>query len=293
MRPLLALLLLLAAMAAPLAAHAETELKIATWNIAWLTTRPEGHPALPRGVAAKRPEDLERLRAYAERLAADIVALQEVDGPLAAARVFDNRLYDIHLTDETDAQRPGFAFRRGLRITRNPDLVGLDLHPGARHSLRRGADITLETPGGSHLRLLSIHLHAGCREDPISTSDRPQCESLGRQVPVLAGWIAQRRREGTPFAILGDFNRRIPADNRDELMAALEAAAPLARATQGASDPCWGGRRPFIDHVLLGGAARGWLVPDSLRVLTYAERGPEWRERLSDHCPLSIRLRLP
>ena len=288
------LLLLLVLLAAALPARAQTELKLATWNIAWLTTKPEGHPDRPRGVVGKRPEDLERLRGYAERLAADVVALQEVDGRLAAARVFDNRAYDIHLTDETDTQRPGFAFRRTLNVTRNPDLVGLDLHPGARLSLRRGADITLETPGaGSRLRLLSVHLNAGCREDPIAGSNRPQCESLGRQLPVLAGWIAERRREGVPFAILGDLNRRIPADNRDDLMAALEAAAPLTRATAGVSNPCWGGRRPFIDHILLGGAARGWLVPDSLRVLVYAERDRAFRERLSDHCPISVRLRLP
>jgi len=34
------------------------------------------------------------------------------------------------------------------------------------------------------------------------------------------------------------------------------------------------------------------MVLDSLRVMVYAERDPIWRERLSDHCPLSLRLRL-
>jgi endonuclease/exonuclease/phosphatase family metal-dependent hydrolase len=289
-RLLLSLLLLLLATLVP--ARAETELKVATWNIAWLTTKPEGHPDLPRGVAGKRPEDLERLRHYAERLDADIVAIQEIDGPLAAARVFDNRTYAIHLTDETDIQRPGFAFRRGLRVTRNPDLVGLDLNPGSRRSLRRGADITVETPGGSRLRMLSVHLNAGCHSDSLVRPDRPQCDSLARQVPVLQGWIAERRREGAAFLILGDFNRRIPGDNRDDLMAALEQAAPLARATQGVSNPCWGGA-PFISHILAGGAARGWMVPDSLRVMVYAERDRAFRDRLSDHCPVSIRLRPP
>ncbi|GGG33540.1 hypothetical protein GCM10010964_21810 [Caldovatus sediminis] len=289
MRLLLVLVLLLVAPAAP---RAQTELKIATWNIAWLTTKPAGHPALPRGVAGKTPQDLARLRHYAERLAADIVALQEVDGPLAAARVFDNRRYEIHLTDETDVQRPGFAWRRGLKVTRNPDLVGLDLYPRARFSLRRGADITLEVPGGSRLRLLSVHLAAGCHFDPLETSGRPQCGTLARQVPVLAGWVAQRQREGVPFVVLGDFNRRIPADNDDGLMRALEQAAPLLRPTQGLADPCWG-RGHFVSHILAGGAARGWVVPDSLRVLVYEERDRRYRDRLSDHCPISVRLRIP
>ena len=44
---------------------------------------------------------------------------------------------------------------------------------------------------------------------------------------------------------------------------------------------------------MLGGAARNWLVQDSLRVMVFAERGGDWRDRLSDHCPISVRLRLP
>jgi endonuclease/exonuclease/phosphatase family metal-dependent hydrolase len=291
MRALLALLLAL--LAAP--AAAQTDIRLAAWNIAWLTLKPEGHPALPRGVAGKRPQDLELLRRYAERLDADIVALQEVDGQLAAARVFDATRYEIHLTDEPDVQRPGFAWRRGLRVTRNPDLVGLDLFPAARFSLRRGADVTLETLGGSRLRLLSVHLDAGCREGPLRAPNSSDCDKLARQSRVIAGWIAERRREGVGFAILGDFNRRIGARG-DEMMEILGEHGPLARATEGRSSPCWSdgrGGRPFIDHILLGGPARGWAAADSLRVLVYAERDPAFRERLSDHCPISIRLRLP
>lgn len=106
------------------------------------------------------------------------------------------------------------------------------------------------------------------------------------------GWIAERRREGVAFAILGDFNRRM--ERNDEFLAMLNEAAPLTRATEGLSDPCWardrGGARPFIDHILLGGPARGWLVRDSFRVLVYAERDPALRDHISDHCPISVRL---
>jgi hypothetical protein len=35
------------------------------------------------------------------------------------------------------------------------------------------------------------------------------------------------------------------------------------------------------------------MVPDSLRVMVYAERDRAFRDRLSDHCPISVRLRLP
>ena len=93
-----------------------------------------------------------------------------------------------------------------------------------------------------------------------------------------------------PFLLLGDFNRWM--DGRDEFYAALAATAPLLRPTAGQTSPCWGGGG-FIDHILAGGAARGWVKPDSLRVLVYAEQGIAWKQRLSDHCPVSVRLALP
>jgi hypothetical protein len=81
-------------------------------------------------------------------------------------------------------------------------------------------------------------------------------------------------------------------DGRDELLAALNQAAPLARATEGKGTPCWGGNS-FIDHILAGGAARGWMVPDTLRVMVYRESGEAAKGQLSDHCPVSVRFHLP
>jgi hypothetical protein len=81
-------------------------------------------------------------------------------------------------------------------------------------------------------------------------------------------------------------------DGRDPFLAALRETAPLVRATEGHSSPCWGAEA-FIDHILAGGAARDWMRPESLRVLRYRETGAEWKERLSDHCPVSVRLAVP
>lgn len=283
MRILLALLLALAA-SGPAAAR---DLALATWNIAWLTTKPAGHPALPRYVRPRTEADFAALRRYAEALAADVVALQEIDGPLAAARVFDNAAYAIHLTNEADIQRPGFAIRRDVRFRPNPDLVALDLAPEARNSLRRGADITVEH-AGRQIRLLSIHLKAGCARDRLSDPQRFDCVQLARQVPVLAAWIRDREEDGIAYAILGDFNRELGP--RDDMWREMAEAGRLAHANAGQSSPCWGGTR-FIDHIVLGGAARDWLVPGSLRVLVYRETDRSARDRLSDHCPVRVALR--
>lgn len=295
MRRLAALLLLLClALSGPRSAAAQQEIRLATWNIAWLTLKPAGHPDLPRDIRARTPEDFRLLRAYADRLDADIVALQEIDGEAAAARVFDPARYTVLLTDETDTQRPGFAIRRSLRATRNPDLAELDIRAGARRSLRRGADVTVELPGGARIRLLSVHLNAGCREDPLERNSPPECEGLSRQAQIIARWVEARQREGVAFAVLGDFNRRM--GERDDFLRIVEAGTPLARPTAGFSSPCWAdarGGRPFISHILAGGPARDWVVPNSMSVLVYAERDRSYRERLSDHCPVSVRLRLP
>ncbi|UPY38046.1 endonuclease/exonuclease/phosphatase family protein [Sediminicoccus sp. KRV36] len=286
------LVLLFAALLLALPTQA-AELKIASWNIAWLTLRPAHDPDLPRNLTPRQPGDFTLLADYARRLDADVVALQEVDGPEAAARIFNPRDYAFFFPDERDIQRTGFAVKRSLRAIRNADLAELDLAPNARFSLRRGTDITVESEGRM-LRLLSVHLNAGCREGPMEAGRGRECENLGRQSEILAGWIAARRAENAAFAILGDFNRRI-GDARDDMLAQLTRAAPLTRVNEGVSNPCWAdarGGRPFISHIFLGGAAQRWAVPNSLRVMVYAEREPAMRDRLSDHCPVSFRIRM-
>ena len=277
-RILLAFLLLLGT------ARAE-EVKVATWNMEWLTTSAAD---LPEEVHPKSAEGIAALRRYALLLDADVVAFEEVDGPAVAAQVFTPDRYQVFTTADHVTQRVGFAVRRGIPVQQNPDLAALDVYPNAHFRLRSGADITLDLPGGK-LRLLAVHLKTGCHYDPL-TSSRPACRTLHEQVAPLQGWIAQRRAEGVPFVVLGDFNREMDGD--DALLAQLREAAPLARATEGQSSPCWGGTS-FIDHILAGGAAKGWMEPGTMRVLVYRERDEASRTLLSDHCPVSVRFRLP
>ncbi len=259
------------------------ELKLATWNLEWLTTNERD---LPADAHPKQPEDIDLLRRYASELDADVIAVQEVDGAAIAARIFPSDKYSIHLSRDHVVQRVGIVVRRDISYTANPDLTGLDLGPGRQ--LRSGVDITLRSQ--PPLRVLAVHLKTGCFDERLSTSKRRACVDLREQMPPLLDWISARRTEGVAFAILGDFNRHM--DGRDQLWSALRQAAPMTRATEGHASPCWGGEA-FIDHIVLGNAAREWLLPESLRVMTYREAGEMWKQRLSDHCPVSVRLRLP
>ncbi len=285
----LAFLVLSLALLWPAAAAART-LTVATWDLGWFTQRPAGDPALPERIGPKRAEDVARLARYAAALHADVVAFQGIDGPAAAATLFPPGQYVVHITADPVLQRSGFAIRRGLNVTAEPDDTDLDPYPDARFHLRSGADIALHLPGGATLRLLSVQLKSGCRDFPLTDAGKPACATLGFQADALRDWIAARAKAGEPFLILGDFARVMDGDA--SFMDRLQAGAPLARATEHFASPCWGGAN-FVDHILGGGAARGWMQPQSLRVMAFRETGPAWRDRLSSHCPVSVRLLLP
>lgn len=262
---------------------------IATWNMGWLTTRPASDTSLPPGIYRRTDADIDRLARWARHLNADVIAFQEVDGPTVAARVFPPDQYQLFLSGDPIVQETGVAVRKGLTARLNPVLTELNVYPPtAPHQLRSGLDITI-TRGSASLRLLVVHLKTGCWENTW-TERQHACPTLRSQISVLDNWALERQDSGEPFAILGDFNRRL--EPADPYFLALTTDSPMTLTTAGKASPCWGGEY-FIDHILLGGTARSWLVPDSLRVMTYGTSPDATPAQLSDHCPVSVRLSLP
>ncbi len=277
---------LLACAAVPASARV---IKVATWNLDWLTLRHTGDPSLPNDVRTRDPADFTLLAGYASRLDADVVAIEEVDGPAPASLLFPADRYQILMTGDGVVQRVGLVVRQDIAVVRHPDVAALDVEPRAAHRLRSGLDATLSIDGAP-LRVLAVHLKSGCWSAREDGEGKPACRDLTRQISVLVDWVAARRREGTPFLVLGDLNRRLAADAR--VLTSLDAAAPLVSATSGLSSPCWEGE-DFIDQILAGGAAASWIQPGSLRVMTYRGAELSQKDRLSDHCPVSIRLTVP
>ena len=60
-------------------------LKLTTWNLNWFTTNatPTERPA---DAPHRTPSDIAALRTYADKLNADVIAFEEVDGATSAAR---------------------------------------------------------------------------------------------------------------------------------------------------------------------------------------------------------------
>ncbi|PSN14530.1 endonuclease [filamentous cyanobacterium CCT1] len=261
-------------------------LKIATWNIEHLRANPNSGPN-PRTEA-----DYQRLAAYAEQLNADVIALQEVEGAVAAARIFDPEEYAFFFSNRTDPMLTGFAVRRGIDVIQNPDLVELDVGGGG--DLRYGTDITV-TSNGRELRLLSIHLKAFCFQDPIDAPSSA-CMTLNQQLTVLEEWIDTQAATEVPFVVLGDFNRRLNLLG-DEFWFEIDDADPpnadLTNSTVGLMSQCWESEFPnYIDHIVMDAIASQFVVPGSFEQLLFVEPIVQ-QDVLSDHCPIAISLNIP
>ena len=96
-------------------------IKIATWNIKHLRDTDN------EGPNKRKQADYDRLSQYAKQSDADIVALQEVEGPEAAKRVFDPTKYNFFFSSRNDVMLTGFAVRKNLNVIQNPDYSDLSL----------------------------------------------------------------------------------------------------------------------------------------------------------------------
>ncbi|MDO9237221.1 MAG: endonuclease/exonuclease/phosphatase family protein [Aquabacterium sp.] len=295
-------------------------LTLATWNMDWLMT-PQAHDELTAHCVKRQPAsnvralpctpgrtpppardqgDYDALSHSAvqlrDELGADVVALQEVDGPQAAGMVFRKGWKLDCFVSRAHPQKVGFAIREGIAYRCNGDMLALDVDG----SSRAGADITLYPDSPRALRLLNVHLKSGCFNGRMDRQFNP-CERLRQQAPLVEAWIDQRVREGSAFAVLGDFNRQLDKDERypagpDEsapinLMQAWSDNSPpgavLLRAAQGqpytacdADDH----HKAYIDDILIDQKLASRHKNRRFVRLPFApaDRG----RQLSDHCPL-------
>lgn len=294
--------------------------KIATWNLEWLiapaefrslrgTCLPQGESPgqrqryIPCDVATgqeRASQDFAALAGYAHELDADVIALEEVDGESAARLVFKG--YRFCFTGRAAVQNTGFAIRQGLPFRCGPDLAPLSLGD----SVRRGKELLLYPGEPREIHLLAVHLKSGCPRGPLD-SGRPECAKLAQQVPVLEDWIDAQARAGHAFAVLGDFNRDLlheqgPArsesgaqrnvyaeiDDGDPPQADLVNAADGQPFINCSAAQNFGG---YIDNILLGKRLAERRVGGGFERLTY--RTPDaLRRKLSDHCPVALRLRI-
>ena len=191
---------------------------------------PDDHPCretLDLAQLARYRKKLEALRAAWVRLDAmgvRLVALQEVYDA-SAVRAIVPPGWSVATTREMAgappiAQHVGVAWR-SARVGALELVSSLADSGPADRPLRPGLAFTVEV-GGASVRVLVVHLKAGCRsrdlDRPLTARDdaldparrdaiATDCALLRYQLPSLEGWIdANAARD---FALIGDFNRTI------------------------------------------------------------------------------------
>lgn len=262
-------------------------LRVATWNMEWLDEEDGA------GFAARVPSDYALLAAHAARLDADVIAVQEVESEAALARVFDPAVYDFILTERGGAQKTGFVVHAGLDVVRHADYRALNISG----NVRDGADVTVVAAGGVALRLLGVHMKSGCFSptEEARPSAADDCAERLAQTAPLEAWIDARAANGEAFVVLGDFNRRWD-DPRDleweELDDGVPADADLVRPDEAFAPACDPRYTELIDHIVLDRIAAAWTVAGSFAEWTYGDVRRSDGELPSDHCPLSVELRL-
>jgi endonuclease/exonuclease/phosphatase family metal-dependent hydrolase len=277
------------------------ELKVASWNIAWLGSHEYNK---------RKSNDYQQLAVYAKQLDADVIALQEVEDENWARKVFGNE-YDFYFSTKDWVQRVGVAVKKsaGLRVVAK-EYKALNVT-----RVRHGMDVTLSR-NGKEIRLLAVHLKSGCFALPLDAKNlallpsntdkelrlKEACTTLSMQIEPLERWVDERAKDDEAFIVLGDFNRRFSQDISHKyaedqgLWQALddEGNESLWTPTATKNSDCWGGYyKDYIDHIVFNPSAKSMYVDNSFEQLVFKEKYTrDLANSLTDHCPISVKLKL-
>lgn len=274
------------------------ELKLSSWNLEWLTINPN-HKIYE---AKRNSKDFEILKSYFDALNADVIAFQEVDS-LNAIQKISSADYHIIISDRYLRQHrnhtfsdinqfTGFAIRNNVPFS---DPEDIDLYGKGSHKLRFASYVILNPDGKTPIHTLSLHLKAGCAAKFYST--KKACQTLLAQGKKLNQWIKQREALGQEYVIMGDFNHNLSYKGDwlwESITHNLKQPPPLT--TRDTQAECKVRKRnapkqlhqfrSVIDHMIvstgLNASLAKQLVYKKQDVLDY---------HLSDHCPISNRLR--
>ncbi|MCK6263632.1 endonuclease/exonuclease/phosphatase family protein [Vibrio sp. ZSDE26] len=273
---------------------ANTNLKVMTWNIEWLTSAPN-----PSMVPSHRSNaDFSQLNQYFSQISPDILSFQEVNDLDAIKHVVGSN-YTIWLSQRSweenrkhqfvqTNQYTGFAVNKALSVTRMADLR-LEHSPTSK--LRFATYIVVEPDSEQPVHMLAIHLKAGCH---AAYRNSKNCRRLKQQSYILQQWILDRELDNDLYVIAGDFNHNLSYPN-DWMWALLSSGNNAVLASKKAKATCLvkSKREPnktyqyksLIDHIVVSDHV---LFTDAKQVEFKKEHVLNYN--LSDHCPVTLHI---
>ncbi len=173
---------------------------------------------------------------------------------------------------------------------------------------------------GEVISILNVHLKSSCHQYPLKDVEdqnffnsqpfgsRFDCRTLKAQLSLLENWIEVQSALDKRVIVAGDFNRRLNSAYRnptrhEDFWAELNDGQPnhlkLRKGPEGLDSVCWPKHEDrFVEHIDL-------VIADSELFAKYPQSGFEKiglgyddaeeyaerkRQRLSDHCPVTLTL---
>jgi endonuclease/exonuclease/phosphatase family metal-dependent hydrolase len=297
------------------------DLKIATWNIQTLTT---GSRVFPDQIYVRTPSDLIRLKEVAAKIDADVVSLQEIASPAAAAQIFPIDEWQICISGQYFEQYPSLGMPISARCFERlplPDepisdtplvkqftafvvrkLASLDTvikdAPGLgiyfldprdqiKRPLRWGVHLEIRHDSRT-LQILNIHLKSKCVSGaPWNQRKSEHCKTFAEQGDLLVSIVENLQK---PLVVTGDFNRRFDKDDRFSKW--LLKKLKFSRIDELGGAACMANAStPPLDHFMFSPD----LVASELRthspVALAGEDILDLKRSFGDHCPRSLRLK--
>ena len=250
------------------------------------------------GCKPRNQQDIDKLKAYASRVDADIYALQEVSSIEAVEQIFPASDWQVILSDRpaspsyecrrsgnsSTQQRVAFAVKKSIPVLNS---VSYDDLASDIEGLRYGLSISIDSPQGK-VELLNVHLKSGCFVDDFRGSDNSSCETFAKQASWLDNWVESKQQKKEAFVVLGDFNHRASAPYNQLTRLLTDDNEPTSPVFVTRDVIGCHPRYPApIDHMLVGGMhTRG--IKESVKVHSFSDMLPEGM--LSDHCAISASL---
>ena len=301
-------------------------LTLATWNDEWFMDPAEFDKVAARGCSsgaanpvarslpcdvAKGPNNMRRSAAdiaaqqrYAASIDADVVALQEVDGPGAAKLLFpagyrfcfaQRVVTNADGSSEAPVQDVGFAVRDGIAFECKPAWSEIGL---PNNSVRWATQIALNPGTPSVIDMMAFHLKSGCPRKPLDTAADP-CPKLRAQAALLHDRLAARPGSAPPLVLLGDFNRVFefapPDDPQSEFWPNIDVPGGGERDLTAVSQslpyqPCNANDRfdSYIDQIVVSGSLAPRLGP--ARHVQQDPADVAAGLKISDHCAVRAEL---